>query len=391
VFAVLAMVAEASAQQGIRWQETSIEGAQRQAAQSGRLVLVHFWSPSCGPCRKMDRDVFARPEVAAAVAANYVPVKINADHFPHTCQQYRITALPTDLILSPDGQPLSRSQGFVGSDIYVGRLDQVAAAASSQAPPAYAARPPVTPPARQPDVAVQPRVPTGAGMEARPDMVASSSGRPEYAPPRWGNRPPLDYRHDSPPEQPPVTAQAAPPYANPPMDRPAWGAPPFASSQAPATPKQAPPVAQQPPASSPPVAATQPRATTPQIPPGNPPLALEGYCPVELCERQRWVLGNTNWGAIHRGRTYLFAGPEERRRFMANPDHYAPALSGDDVVLSLDHGRRVPGFRQHGVFFRNRVYLFASEQSLSVFAQGPDRYADRVAETTQTGGRTSFR
>ncbi len=57
--------------------------------------------------------------------------------------------------------------------------------------------------------------------------------------------------------------------------------------------------------------------------PNSAPLALDGFCPVTLAEKHQWARGNRRFGVIHRGRTYLFAGPDEQRRFMADPDRYA--------------------------------------------------------------------
>ncbi len=94
-------------------------------------------------------------------------------------------------------------------------------------------------------------------------------------------------------------------------------------------------------------------------------------------------------GAIHRGRTYLFAGPEEQRRFFADPDRYAPAASGNDVVLATEQGQAVPGMRQHGVFFPerlpNHVYLFSSEATLEKFAKNPSLYANQALGATRSG------
>ena len=110
----------------------------------------------------------------------------------------------------------------------------------------------------------------------------------------------------------------------------------------------------------------------------NPPLCLDGYCPVTLSEKQQWVVGDRRWGAIHRGRTYLFAGPEEQRRFFTDPDRYAPATSGNDVVMATEQGQTVPGMREHGVFFGNRVYLFSGEATLEKFARNPNQYATQA-------------
>ena len=119
---------------------------------------------------------------------------------------------------------------------------------------------------------------------------------------------------------------------------------------------------------------------------GTPPWGLESFCPVSLCEKQKWVKGDRRWGAIHRGRTYLFVGPGEQQRFLANPDRYAPVAAGNDVVLAAEQGQIVPGMRQHGVFYQGRIYLFSSEASLQKFSANPNAYdANRSLEALRSG------
>jgi len=107
---------------------------------------------------------------------------------------------------------------------------------------------------------------------------------------------------------------------------------------------------------------------------GSMPVGLEGYCPVTLAERGAWVEGRAQWGARHRGRTYLFAGVEQQQAFLADPDRYAPALSGDDPVLAFDAGKSTPGQRRYGVTYQSRTYLFTSPQTRDAFAANPQRY-----------------
>lgn len=111
---------------------------------------------------------------------------------------------------------------------------------------------------------------------------------------------------------------------------------------------------------------------------GPMPLGLEGYCPVTVVERGSWVEGRPQWGARHRGRTYLFAGPEQQQAFLADPDRYSPALSGDDPVLAFENGRSEPGRRAYGVSYQSRMYLFSSPESRAAFTADPDRYTSRV-------------
>jgi len=167
----------------------------------------------------------------------------------------------------------------------------------------------------------------------------------------------------------PATApQAAAPPAPPPTMSPAWPLP-FGK-----TPDKVPQrVAAAEPAT---VTAARPLEMDPY---GSMPLGLEGYCPVTVLEKGAWAEGRPQWGARHRGRTYLFAGQSEQQNFLANPDRYAPALSGDDPVLAFESGTSTPGQRRYGVTYQSRMYLFASPETRAAFTADPARYSGRVA------------
>jgi hypothetical protein len=72
--------------------------------------------------------------------------------------------------------------------------------------------------------------------------------------------------------------------------------------------------------------------------------------------------------------------------FLADPDLYSPVLAGHDPVYWQERQELVPGGRQHGVFYRDHVYLFANPQSLAIFQADPGRYAGRVEEAMRLSG-----
>jgi len=145
---------------------------------------------------------------------------------------------------------------------------------------------------------------------------------------------------------------------------------PFSLFSKPAAPKPAP-------SSTSTAASTLPQTAATPVEPdtyGSMPVGLEGYCPVTLAERGVWVEGRAQWGVRHRGRTYLFATAEQQKAFLADPDRYAPALSGDDPVMAFDAGKSTPGQRRYGVTYQSRTYLFASTETRDAFAANPQRY-----------------
>ncbi len=407
------------AQQPLQW-ETSLENAQRLAGQTNRLVLIQFWAPWCGVCKRMEAEVLPQPSVAAQLAANYVPVRINADHFPATARQYNVNALPTTVITTPQGQLLDSMRGRVEASEFVARLDRIAAASKQRggavytkmpvnaAPgaavgatpnqnPAIAAQSPAMGPAPSnnngpalvggaPTSMAGTQPTTGMTDDRYADFFRRTQGDPgaPIAQPSSSLQPPTN---NMPANVPMQTASMNQPY---PSSQPGVPAGPSAM---PANPSQA--YGQQQPAPSfqapaavvpnNPIASAPPAGPSTQVPAIQAPLALDGFCPVTLSEKQQWVPGDRRWGAVHRGRTYLFSGPEEQRRFFVDPDRYSPAVSGNDIILATEQGQAVPGMLEHGVFFGNRIYLFSSEATLERFAKNPNQYANQAMAAARPG------
>jgi len=104
---------------------------------------------------------------------------------------------------------------------------------------------------------------------------------------------------------------------------------------------------------------------------------LEGYCPVQLCDHERWVRGDPRYKVTHGGQTLLLSGPAERQRFLASPWRYLPACGGNDPVLEAEEGRHVPGTPEHSAIYNQRLHLFASAATLAKFRDNPQRYVSR--------------
>jgi YHS domain-containing protein len=150
------------------------------------------------------------------------------------------------------------------------------------------------------------------------------------------------------------------------------------------------PVKPQAPASQPSVAAAPPPSTVPAS--QAPPIAIDGFCPVTLLDtlasdpsgRSAWKKGDKQFGAIHRGRTYLFTSAAHQQKFLASPDAYAPALSGCDPVIYAERGQFVDGKRAYGIITPDRqIYLFADENSRNRFEKSPTSFTAAIQQAMQ--------
>ncbi|MEI6240370.1 MAG: hypothetical protein WCR51_08265 [Planctomycetia bacterium] len=407
-----------------------LTAATQAALVSHRPVLVVFLAGSSESGASLARDVFPAAETVALLTACFEPVRIDVDVDPSTARALGITHVPTACIVDGQNRLLSRFDCPTTPAAFV-------AAASRSAQEAATARAvgTVTPTAaireqsdfvRQaaqptPQPALQPAVgQSSAPVAGTPSVDTAHAEEPSLpmTPPAWPAEPatrPMPFTPESqaalPTRQAIEPAVSAPGAVSPWLDAPTKGPAAAAVAAAPATkpsPPAAPPEPEKKSASSAFFAAiqkpfsvfskpkTDDAATTPSTPApgsavaaapqpaaapdpyGSMPLGLEGYCPVSLIDKGTWVEGRAQWGARHRGRTYLFAGAEQQQAFLAAPDRYAPALSGDDPVLACDSGRQVAGQRRFGVTYQSRTYLFSSPETRAAFAANPQRYTARV-------------
>jgi YHS domain-containing protein/thiol-disulfide isomerase/thioredoxin len=411
--AVLLLAAQAAADSAVQWHQ-DVERAMQLAARTDRLVLLHFWGRSCEPCLHLDRQVYNQPRFAAWLETHFVPVKVDVEMWPKTVQRFGVTRYPTDVVLTPAGDIVSKTGCPADVDSYIAHLGQIAGSHREQiarsAPPASTAASASTdsrgghaarPAAASQDLDSRSRHPQERFATAVAPSQPSPSRRPEYdgdsgsssaahaGPGRYdarydGDDAYLQARQTDPRSQdsPPGTAS----HPSPTTLQSARSDTRGAQFQPPRV-DLGPPAAQSDPAAGSSASAMH-RAERPQgdaadAPPSHPPLGLEGYCPVHLIERMQWKQGDVRWGAIHRGRTYLFTGEEEQRRFLADPDRYSPVLSGFDPVLWLDQQQFVPGTRRYGVLCGERIYLFATEETRTAFERGGNRYIQRVQEASK--------
>jgi YHS domain-containing protein len=106
---------------------------------------------------------------------------------------------------------------------------------------------------------------------------------------------------------------------------------------------------------------------------------LKGFCPVVLRDQRELADANPAYCSVYHAQRYYFSSAEAKARFDTAPQKYAPAAGGLDVVVKSNTDQAVDGSLDFALWYKDRLYLFCSPESLHAFSANPTAYAAAVA------------
>jgi thioredoxin-related protein len=116
----------------LRWREWN--AGLKEAAASKRPVIVDVYTDWCGWCKRMDRDVYARPDIRDYLAQHFVLVRLDAESAEPasyqgertTCRglaaRFGVSGYPTTIFLRSNGEHLASAPGYVPADRFLSLL-----------------------------------------------------------------------------------------------------------------------------------------------------------------------------------------------------------------------------------------------------------------------------
>ncbi len=104
-----------------------MKAAQKKASDQMLMLFVDVYATWCGPCKMMDREVYADPIVADYMNNNYVSVRMDGetDFGRIYASENELEGYPSMFIFSDDGEPVSKIVGYTATEELIASLKSV--------------------------------------------------------------------------------------------------------------------------------------------------------------------------------------------------------------------------------------------------------------------------
>jgi YHS domain-containing protein/thiol-disulfide isomerase/thioredoxin len=294
---------------------TDFAKAQAEAVKLHRPLVAHFHTKWCPPCRKMEKEILHTPQVLKQLDDGFVAVKVDLENPANSKyqQQYHVSSMPTDLLLTHDGKVLSRSEGYTGAE------------------------------------------------DRKKYLAALSLADSRYS--KEGKRLARGEAHDN---AAPATAATTRETTTPRNETA------VASTTAGPVNKLVPEPMEPKRLDEETIGSEAIPAAVPESAQGA--LAMDGYCAVTLRATRSWKPGQKQFSLEHDGQTFLFLAADQRDEFKANPVRFAPRLLGCDPVVLAESDLAVRGSTKFGAYYEGELFLFESTETRARFKKEPARY-----------------
>ncbi len=100
---------------------TTLEQASVKAKAEGKLIFLDCFTQWCGPCKKMDREVFPQPQVGAFMNPKYVCLQIDMEsaYGAPLAKKLQVQAYPTFVIFNADAKEIGRFVGGSAAEEFI--------------------------------------------------------------------------------------------------------------------------------------------------------------------------------------------------------------------------------------------------------------------------------
>lgn len=118
---VLFQILAKSQNSKINFKSLSFSNALEIAKNQNKYIFIDVATEWCGPCKKLDSEVFTNDSVATYFSSAFVNIKIDAEKGEgiEIAKTYKVSAYPTLLIINAEGNLVHRISGFKTPDALI--------------------------------------------------------------------------------------------------------------------------------------------------------------------------------------------------------------------------------------------------------------------------------
>lgn len=114
------------AQNGIKFEELSIEEALVKAKINNKLIFVDCYKSGCCPCKQMENEIFILESIGKYFDKNFISLKLKMEKGPEReiGLQYGVACFPTYLILDTEGKMIHKFAGYFPEKEFIAELEK---------------------------------------------------------------------------------------------------------------------------------------------------------------------------------------------------------------------------------------------------------------------------
>ncbi len=107
--------------QGIEFEYGTWKEVLEKAKQTNKPIFIDVYTSWCGPCKKMNKEIFPLTEIGKVYNANFVCYQIDAEKGEGIAiaKKYEVTSYPTYLFIKADGTLFSRALGLMEAEKFI--------------------------------------------------------------------------------------------------------------------------------------------------------------------------------------------------------------------------------------------------------------------------------
>jgi thiol-disulfide isomerase/thioredoxin len=112
--------------QGIRFDSTDWKSIVSRAKTEKKMIFVDFYTTWCGPCKRLEKEVFTLPEVGSKFNSSFINARIDAEKGEgiELAARFGVNAYPTSLFIKADDESLVyKTVGFLPANKYLAETD----------------------------------------------------------------------------------------------------------------------------------------------------------------------------------------------------------------------------------------------------------------------------